>query len=176
MPTERKINSVEEMRRWMEECTVAISTDYTGLSVSAMTGLRRSLREKNVQFRIIKNTLAYRAADAAGRPAFKEIVEGPTAFAFSYGEPTDPAKALVEFIRATRSPLKIRGGILGDRILTLEEVNNLATLPSKEELIARLMGQLNAPAAGLVYVLNANIAGLARVLQRHVENLEKVAE
>ena len=176
MPTERKINSVEEMRRWMEECTVAISTDYTGLSVSAMTELRRSLREKNVQFRIVKNTLAYRAADAAGRPAFKEIVEGPTAFAFSNGEPTDPAKALVDFIRTTRSPLKIRGGILGDRVLTLEEVNNLATLPSKEELIARLMGQLNAPAAGLVYVLNANIAGLARLLQRHVENLEKVAE
>ena len=160
----------------MEECTVAISTDYTGLSVSAMTELRRSLREKNVQFRIVKNTLAYRAADAAGRPAFKEIVDGPTAFAFSNGEPVDPAKALVDFIRTTRSPLKIRGGILGDRVLTLEEVNNLATLPSKEELIARLMGQLNAPAAGLVYVLNANIAGLARLLQRHVENLEKVTE
>ena len=160
----------------MEECTVAISTDYTGLSVSAMTELRRSLREKNVQFRIVKNTLAYRAADAAGRPAFKEIVDGPTAFAFSNGEPVDPAKALVDFIRTTRSPLKIRGGILGDRVLTLEEVNNLATLPSKEELIARLMGQLNAPAAGFVYVLNANIAGLARLLQRHVENLEKVTE
>ena len=176
MPTERKVNAVEEMRQWMEECTVAISTDYTGLSVSAMTGLRRNLREKNVQFRIIKNTLAYRAADAAGRPAFKEIVEGPTAFAFSNGEPIDPAKTLVDFIRTTRSPLKIRGGILGDRMLTSEEVNNLATLPSKEELIARLMGQLNAPATGLVYVLNATIAGLARVLQRHVENLEKEIE
>ena len=175
MPTERKANLVEEMRQWMQECTVAISTDYTGLSVSAMTNLRRSLREKNVHFRIIKNTLAYRAADAAGRPAFKEVVEGPTAFAFSYGEATDPAKALVEFIRSTRSPLKIRGGILGDRVLTVEQVDNLATLPSKEELIARLMGQLNAPTTGLVHVLNANIAGLARVLQRHVENLEKAA-
>jgi len=176
LPTERNINAVEEMRQWMQECTAAISTDYTGLSVSAMTGLRRSLREKNVQFRIIKNTLAYLAADAAGRPAFKEVVEGPTAFAFGYGEPVDPAKALVEFIRATRSPLKIKGGILGDRILTVEQVDNLATLPSKEELIGRLMGQLNAPVSGLVYVLNANIAGLARVLQRQVEKLEGVAE
>ena len=176
MPTERKINAVEEMRQWMQECTVAISTDYTGLSVGAMTGLRRSLREKNVQFRIIKNTLAYLAADAAGRPAFKDVVEGPTAFAFGYGEPVDPAKVLVEFIRTTRSPMKIRGGVLGDRMLTVEQVDNLATLPSKEELIARLMGQLNAPAAGLVYVLNANIAGLARVLQRQVEKLEGVTE
>ena len=69
--------------------------------------------------------------------------------------------------------MEIRGGMLGDRALTAEEVRNLAQLPSREELVARLMGQLNGPAAGLVNVLNAPIAGLARVLQRHVEDSEQ---
>ena len=167
------MNAVEEMRRWMETCTVAVSADYTGLGVGSMTGLRRTLREKDIQFRVVKNTLAHLAADAANRPAFKQIVEGPTGIAFGYGEPTEPAKILADFIRATRSPLTIRGGILGDRALSAEQVNTLALLPSKEELIARLMGQLNAPASGLVNVLNAPIAGLARVIQRHVENAEQ---
>lgn len=169
MPTERKIQAVEELRGWIEQCTLAISTDYSGLPVSEMTALRRALRERGVQYRVVKNTVAHMAADAAGRPAFKEIVEGPTGIAFGQGEPTDQVKALAEFIRSRRSALKIKGGVMGQRRLTAAEVDLLATLPPREELIARLLGQLQAPAARLVYVLNAPIASLARVLQRQVE-------
>ena len=171
MPTERKINSVKEMQEWMTSCTVAVSTEYTGLSVDNMTLLRRNLREKDIQFRVVKNSLAHLAAEAAGRPVFKLLVEGPTGIAIGYGEATEPAKALVEFIRSTRSPLKIKGGILGERLLSAEEVGNLATLPSKEELVSRLMGQLNNPTVALVNVLSAPLSGLARVIQRHVENI-----
>ena len=173
MPAERKIKNVEEMREWMEKCTVVISTDYTGLAVDQMTGLRRSLRERGVVYLVVKNTLALLAADAAGRPAIKDIIDGPTGFAYSYGEITEPAKALSEFIRANRSPLKIRGGVMGDLPLTLEQVNQLAVMPPRNELIAQLLGRLNAPITRLAYVLNEPVAALARVLQRRIESVEQ---
>ena len=153
----------------MEGFTIAISADFSSLGVGDMTALRRTLREKGVQFRVIKNSLALLAADAAGRPAMKEIIEGPTGIAFGYDDPTGPAKALSEFIRDARSPLRIKGGVMGEQVLTAEEVGRLASLPSREELVARLLGQLQSPVSGLVYVLNAPISGLARVLQRRVE-------
>jgi large subunit ribosomal protein L10 len=175
VPTERKIQAVEELRERIAGSSIIISTDYTGMSVSAITNLRRVLREKGIQFHVVKNTLAYLAADAAERPAIKEIVQGPTGIVFGSGDPTEPARTVTDFIRTTRSPLKIRGGVLSDRKLTTQEVEGLATLPSREVLIARLMGQLQGPVASLVYVLNAPIGGLARVLQQHVENLSKAA-
>ena len=156
----------------MERCTIAISADYTGLGVGAMTQLRRALRDKGVEFRVVKTTLAHLAADAAGRPAMKDITEGPTGFAIGYGDPMDPAKALVDFIRANRSALRIKGGLMGGKTLSAAEVDTLATLPSREELIARLLGQMQGPIAGLVYTLNAPISGLANVLQRRVEQAE----
>lgn len=173
MPTEAKIKTVDELRGYMERCTIAVSTDFTGLSVDDMTDLRNALREKGVLFRVIKNRLAYLAADAAGRPEIKEIVQGPTGIAFGDGDPLGPAKALADFIRESRSPLKIRGAVMGDRQLTAEEVGSLARLPSKEVLIGQLMSQLQGPMAGLVQVLIAPISGLARVLQGHVDNAEQ---
>ena len=161
--------TVDQIRAWLEESTIAISTDYSGLRVGAMTELRRALRQRGVQFRVVKNSLTHLAADAAGMPAVKEIVDGQTGIAFGYGDPTEPAKALAEFVRSTRSPLRIRGAVMGERSLTAQEVDALATLPSYDELIAKLMGQLQGPVAGLAYVLTAPIAGLARVLQRHAE-------
>ena len=184
MPNQKKIDAVAEMREWMEQCTIAISTDYSGLPVSAMTTLRRALRERGVQFRVVKNRLAHLAAEAAERPGIKAIVEGPTGMAFSNGDPAEPARAISEFIRVTRLPLRVRGGVIGERTLSAQEVAYLATLPSREELIARLAGQLqgpisglvnvlNAPIAGLAYVLNAPLAGLVRVLQRHAESMKQ---
>jgi len=171
MPTERKMRSVEQLRQLIESCTVVISADYTGMSVGAMTELRRALRDKRVEFHVVKNRLAYLAADAAGRPLVKDIVQGPTGLALGFGEPVEPAKALTEFIRNTDNALKVRGGVLGDRILTEKEVASLAALPSKEQLVARLAGQLQGSLTGLVYVLSAPVSGLARVLQRRVESM-----
>ena len=172
MPTEQKIRKVDEVREWMETCTVAISADHTGMTVGAMTALRRTLREQGVQFHVVKNSLALLAADAAGRPEMKAIIEGPTGIVFGYEEPTGPVKALSEFIKSTRSPMKIRGGLMGDRVLTADEVEQLAALPSRDELIARILGRMQSPVAGLMNVLNGPISGLARVLQRHIEGAE----
>ena len=171
MPTEAKIKKVEEIKDLLERSTILISTDYTGMGVDSMTALRRALRGKGVGYRIVKNTLTYLAADAAGMPGVKEIVRGPTGIAFSYGDPIEPAKAISEFVRTTRLPLQVRGAVMGGQTLTAAQVEDLARLPSKDELIARLMAQVQAPITRLVYVLSAPISALARVLQRGAESL-----
>ncbi len=171
MPTEKKIEAVKEIQEWMKDTSIIITTDYSGLPVGEMTDLRRALREKGVRYKVIKNTLTYLAADAAGQPLVKDIVQGPTAIAFGYDDPIGPAKALSEFISNNRSALEIRGAIMDGRLLTAAEIDALAKLPSKDVLIAMLMGQLQGPIAGLANVLNGPLSGLARVLQQHSDNL-----
>ena len=172
MPTDRKVKDVEEIQKLLETCTAAITADYTGLKVGAMTELRRSLRQRGVTFRVVKNTIVYLAADAAAKPAVKGIVQGPTGIAFGFEDPVEPAKALTEFIVSTRSPLKIMGGLLGDRALSAGEVASLAALPSRDQLVANLLGRLQAPVTGLAYVLSAPVASLARVIQRRIEQAD----
>ena len=173
MPTERKIQAVQDMTGWLDGATIVISTSYTGLPVPEMTALRRALREKEVRYKVVKNTLAYIAADNVGQPELKEIIQGPSAIAFGYGEPTDPAKALSEFIRETQSGLEIRGAVLDGKVLDAEQVQQLANLPGKDELVAQMLARMQSPISGLVNVLNGPIAGLARVLQGHIDNLQE---
>ena len=173
MPTERKVQAVQDMQEWLDGATIVISTSYTGLPVTDMTSLRRALREKEVRYKVVKNTLAYIAADNVGQPELKEIIQGPSAIAFGYGEPTDPAKALSDFIRETRSPLEIRGAVLDGRVLDAAQVEQLANLPGKDELISQMLARMQSPISGLVNVLNGPIAGLARVLQGRVDQIQE---
>lgn len=167
------MQAVQDMTEWLDGATIVISTSYTGLPVTEMTSLRRALRDKEVRYKVIKNNLAYIAADNAGRPELKEIIQGPSAIAFGYGEPTDPAKALSDFIRETRSPLEIRGAVLEGRVLDGQQVQQLADLPSKDELVAQMLARMQSPISGLVNVLNGPISGLARVLQGRIDNLQE---
>ena len=169
MPTDRKLKEVEELRELLEKSSAIGTADHRGVKVSQMTELRRALREQGVKFRVVKNRLTKLAAEAAGMPAVMEVVEGPTAMAVGFDDPVAPAKALTEFMARTRIVLKIRGGLLGDRALTTAEVMELAALPSKDQLLAKLFGQMNAPITGLAMVLNGPVAALTRVLQRHVD-------
>ena len=173
MPTQAKIEAVELLKGKFERSSIVITTNYSGLPVSEMTELRRALREAEVEYRIIKNSLAYIAADQAGKPAIKEVINGPTGVAFGYDDPLAPARALANFIRANRSALAIVGGEMDGKALTGEQVNQLATMPGREELVAQLLMRMNGPVSGLVNVLNGPIAGLARVIQGHVDNLQQ---
>ena len=172
MPTEKKEAAVADFKQWLDGATIVISTNYAGLPVDEMTKLRRALRAKDVRYKVVKNTLAYLAADEAGQAAVKEIVKGPSAVAFGYGEPTEPAKALSDFIRENRSELTITGAVMDGQVLSSAQVEQLARLPSKEQLIAQLLGQLNGPITGLANVLNGPISGLARVLQGDADKLQ----
>ena len=172
MPTQAKVDAVNILAEKFEKSAIVITTNYAGLPVGEMTELRRALREAGVEYRIIKNTLAYLAADQAGRPAVKEVINGPTGVAFGYGEPTEPAKALSGFIRSNRSALTIQGGELDGRALSSEDVQRLADMPTRDELVATLLMRMNSPISGLVNVLNGPLAGLARVLQGRIDNMQ----
>lgn len=173
MPTQAKEEAVDLLKEKFERSSIVITTNYSGLPVSEMTDLRRALREANVEYRIIKNTLAYIAADRAGKPAIKEVINGPTGIAFGYDDPLEPARALSGFIRSTRSSLAVLGGEMDGKALTSDQVNRLATMPGREELVAQLLMRMNGPVSGLVNVLNGPIAGLARVIQGHVDNIQQ---
>ena len=164
---------MDRLAEKFDRSAIVIATDYSGLPVGEMTALRRALREAGVEYRVIKNTLAHLAADKVGRQGIKDVIQGPTGIAFGYGEPTEPARALSGFIRSSRSALKIRGAEMEGQVLSTGEVDRLAALPTREDLIALLLMRMNGPITGLVNVLNGPIAGLARVLQRHVDNLQQ---
>ncbi len=168
MTTEKKEQAVKDFQSWLEGSTIVISTNYTGIAVGEMTELRRSLREKAVIYKVVKNTLAHIAADNAGETLLKEIIQGPSAVAFGYGEPTEPAKALSEFIKKN-SALSITGAVMDGQVLSAAQVEQLAELPSREQLLSNLLGQMQAPIAGLANVLNGPIIGLARVLQGQID-------
>ena len=186
MPTERKIRQVTELKDRLSRCSIAIATTATGLSANDMNELRRRLRARTVELRGVKNTLAYSAADESELAELKEVVQGPTALAFGYGDPVEVASALDEYIRTVRSPLKIQGGVLEHRVLSAQDIATLATLPTKEVLlglllgqmqapISRLLGQMQAPLVGLVTVLQGPLGGLSNVLQQRAVQLEQQA-
>ena len=171
MPTEAKRQTVAELADRIRRCTMAVATDFTNLGVNDMTELRRRTRERDVEYRVVKNRLARLAAVEAGSPGFAELLEGSSGIAFGYGEPLEVAKILDEFIKATRSRLVIRNALMGGEVVSAAQVIVLANLPSKNELLAKLMGQLQSPVAGLMNVLNGPIRGLSIVLQRRAEQL-----
>lgn len=172
MRKEEKKEAVSELAQKLSGCGVAITTDYRGLSVAEMTELRRRLRQEGIEYRVIKNTLARFAAEQAGKEGLNDIIEGPTAIAFGYGDVAVPAKALVDYIRSSKSELKIRGGLLDRRVLSAAEVTTLATLPPKEELIAKLVAGMQGTILALVNVLNANITGFVNLLNARMKQLE----
>ena len=183
MPTQKKMELVEELKEKFTRCTIAIATDYTGLGGNTMMELRRKMREASVEYRVVKNTLAYLAADSAKTPQMKDIVQGPTALAFGYGDPVEVAKALAEYIRVNRSPLAIKGAVLDERTLTPAEVSRLTTLPPREVLVAQLLAQaqlsisslvtqLQAPLRGLLNVLNGPLTSFAILLQQRAQQLQ----
>lgn len=172
MRKEEKKEAVSQLAHKLSGCDVAITTDYRGLSVAEMTELRRRLRQEGIEYRVIKNTLARFAAEQAGKEGLTSIIEGPTAIAFGYGDVAAPAKALVDYIRSSRSELKIRGGLLDQRVLSAVEVTTLASLPPKEELIAKLLAGMQGTIFALVNVLNANITSFLNLLNARIIQLE----
>jgi large subunit ribosomal protein L10 len=173
MPTPKKAETIEELQEAITRAKAAITADYRGMKMADLTALRRRLREANVEFTVVKNTLASIAAERAGKPRLHDALKGPTAIAFAYGDEAEAAKALTEFVRTSRLPLTINGGLLGtDRVMTADEVNNLATLPPKPVLMAQVMGTMQAPLAGFMGTLNALMGQFVWAVQARIRQLE----
>ncbi len=167
----KKIEIVGWLEDALSRATTLVVTDYRGLSASNMSQLRRRLREQGVEYHVVKNTLVRLAAESIGKADLTSFLEGPTAIAFSKDE-LAPVRALSDFIRTSKLELRIKGGMMGHRLFQSNEVTFIATLPSREQLVARLMGEMKLPISSLVSVLSANLRGLMVVLQGRIQQLE----
>ncbi len=168
MPPSKKIQEVDELKEKLSRSTITIATGFSGTSGSTMTELRRHLRSQGVEYRVVKNTLMERAADAAGHPEVKEVLQGPTGLAFGYDDPIQHVKALVDYIRSNRLPVAVRAAVLGGRVYRDEQLAALITIPPREVLAGQLVGQLAGPLVRLVAALNSPMRGLASVLQQRI--------
>ena len=176
MPPPKKTRDVEELTDRLSRSAVAIATGISGTSVNIMTELRSHLRTQGIEYRVVKNTLTERAADAAGRPQVKEILEGPTGLAFGYGDPIEHVKTIIEYVRANRLPIVVRAAVLEGRVFRDAQLAALNTLPSRDVLAAQLVGQLASPLVRLATVLNQPIQGLANVLNGPLRGLASVLQ
>ncbi len=172
MQREKKTEIIEQLQAELSGCDIGVLTDYRGLSNAEITALRRKIQESDGAYRVVKNTMARFAAERAGRADLAALFDGPVAIAFGHGDVTGLPKVLAEFVRAAGTTVSIKGGFLPDRMLSAAEVNRLAALPSREVLLAQVLGGLQAPIAGLIRVLAAPLRGLAAVLQARIEQLE----
>ena len=171
MLREKKVQIVSNLADDLSRSTIIIATNYQGLLAKQMAELRNALAKAGVEYHVVKNTLVYRAADQAGKPQLRDIIEGPVALAFGYDDIVNTAKALNQYIKSAALSLQIRGGLLGDRILLPEEVVSLANLPPREVLISKLIGQLQAPVGTLHNILNLPLQGLLNVLQNRAQTM-----
>jgi large subunit ribosomal protein L10 len=160
-----KVAAVTEIADEFRGASASVVTEYRGLTVSQLTALRRSLGP-DVTYRIAKNTLVRRAAEDAGVDGLDALLIGPTAIAFVTGEPVDAAKALRDFARNNRG-LVIKGGFMDGNALSVDEVNRIADLDSREVLLAKLAGAMKgnlSKAAGLFAAPASQVARLAQAL------------
>jgi large subunit ribosomal protein L10 len=170
---DEKVAIVEEVADQLRRSSMAVLADYRGLTVSQISDLRRQLRPADVELRVVKNTLARLAARAAERDVILPSLEGPTAIAFSYGDPAALAKTLTDTIRTQRLTMPIKNGLLGDRLLSPAEVSRLADLPSREVLLSQVVGTMNSPISGLVNVLAGTLGSFLGVLEARRNQLEE---
>ena len=173
MLKEKKAQIVGNLADDLSRSTIIIATNYQGLPAKQMAHLRNALTKAGIGYHVVKNSLVYRAADHASRPHLKDIVEGPVALAFGYDDAVSAARTLHQYIKSTALSLQIKGGLLEDRILLPEELASLANLPSREILVSRLIGQLQAPVVTLHNILSSPLRGLLTVLQNRAQTATK---
>jgi len=169
---EQKAEQVDQLTEKLKKAKVAVLTDYRGLKVSQIQELRGKLRGGDVEYRVIKNTLTRRAAAAAGHPGLESILKGPVAIAFGYDDLGTPSKLINEFVRTTRLKLEIVGGLVEGRVFTPDQMRQLADLPSREVLLAQLLGTLQSPVAQLVGIMQTPLQQLRGVLEAYKTKLE----
>ena len=155
---EQKKQVVNEMVEKFKAASAGVFVDYRGLTVEEDTELRRKFREAGVEYKVVKNTLTSRAAKEVGLEALDPILNGPTALAMSVDNPVAPAKIIAEFAKKHEA-LEVKAGFMDGAVMSVAEVNTLAATPTREELLAKMMGSMKSPISGLVRLLNTIVEG-----------------
>ncbi|MEE2628662.1 MAG: 50S ribosomal protein L10 [Candidatus Latescibacterota bacterium] len=174
MPTSEKVDKVEELTAAMSNAKAIYLADFTGLDVAKVTGLRNKLREAEVGYQVVKNRLAKRAAAEAGISGLDEHLIGPTAIAFSTEDPIAPAKILQDFADEDDT-FSIKTGFMDGRVLSPDEIKALSKLPSREELLGKVLGSVQSPMYGLAGVLNGLLRNLVGVVAA-IEEKQKTGD
>jgi len=170
---QKKGKIIEELKEEFSKCSVGILTDYRGLKNSEITALRRKLQESGAGYKVVKNTLARFAAEQSDKGEISGSFEGPIAVVLGYDDLSQPAKALTDYIRTSKLEIPIKGGFIDNRVLTADEVSNLASLPSKEVLVAKVLGTMKSPFYSLVGTLSNPLRNMVGVLQARINQLEE---
>ncbi|NLJ87058.1 MAG: 50S ribosomal protein L10 [Firmicutes bacterium] len=164
MARPEKVALVEELKDKLSRAQSVILTDYRGLDVGELTELRRQLWEAGVEYKVAKNTLTNIAAQETNLSELEQYLKGPTAIAFGYDEPVSAAKVISEFARIHKD-LEIKGGVLEGMVIDVAQIQALADLPSREELLAMVARAMQGPISGLANVLQGTIRSLAYALE-----------
>ena len=151
---ENKKAIVDALSEKIQNSTSAVFVDYKGITVAQDTALRNQFREANVEYAVVKNTLTRFAANKAGYSQFDELLNGTTAMACTTGDPIAPARIVCEFAKKNKNVLSIKGGLVEGSVLTAEQLNSFGELPSKDALIAQVLGTFLAPISSLAFVLD----------------------
>ncbi len=156
--------TVSELREKLERANAVVLANQSGLSVLQASSLKKKLRAVDAELIVAKNTLLKIATRETGHDVPDEILEGPTAALFAYGDEISPLKELTTFAKENEKPTMIKAGFLGTTFLTTEKINQLAKLPGKDVLRGKVVGTLYSPLYGIVSVLNANLRNLVYTL------------
>ncbi len=168
---EQKVQVVAEIKDKLSNYSSAILVDYRGLTVAEVTQLRSDFRKNDVDYKVYKNTLIELAAKELGLDDLVPHLEGPTAIAFGVKDPVAPAKILTESIKKLKK-MELKAGVVDGKVIDVDGIKVLAELPSREELIAKMLGSMNAPISGLVNVLGGTVRSLLYTLNAIKETKE----
>ncbi len=172
MNRDEKAAAVAEIAAQIQESEAVYAVDYRGISVTQAAELRGRLRDADATFRIVKNTLTERAADAAGADGLKSLLAGPTALTFVRGDAAVAAKALRDYARTTNDLLAFKGGLLGSESVDADQIRSIAALPARDVLYGQLVGVVASPITGLARSLGGLVGGLAIALGGVLEKKE----
>ena len=151
---ESKKAAVDALAEKLQGATAAVFVDYKGITVAQDTELRNQFRAAGVEYTVVKNTLTRFAANKIGYNQFDELLNGTTSLACTTGDPIAPARIICEFAKKNKDLLKIKGGIIEGSVLSAEELNAFGELPSKDALLAQVLGTFLAPITSLAVVLD----------------------
>jgi large subunit ribosomal protein L10 len=176
MPTQKKIDTVEELKRRISRATIAIGADYRGLRVPEMEQMRRRLRQASVEVKVVKNNLLRLAADQTGMPELMRVVEGPTALVLGYEDPIEAAKAVTDYAQSAPPTFAIRGAFMEGQVISPGDLRELVRLPPRTTMLAQLAGQLQSPLAALIGLLDSPLRELASLMQSALGELPGLIE
>jgi large subunit ribosomal protein L10 len=169
MPNKENVAAVEILKEKLSRSQLTLVSEYRGLTVAAMSELRNALRPTDAEVLVAKNTLTKIAAGEAGITGLDEFLGGPIALTIAYGDPVAAAKALNDYLRGARNSIQIRGGILGSQRLAAGDLDRVASTPSREQSIAKIMGGVNAPATRIAMALSGVARNIAYILGQVAE-------